>query len=240
MPIEEQKDDVESIPKIFIKFLNYFCDCGGFNTLLQHIKMKALESESKDQAELPFNALELILKLFKTLIPYLRKPDQMEILVILKTEITKRFFNLSEKEIKDTDKEFLMRLLSDCKFLLLNYLDLEVVYEMIETIELELAYKFLVSPYFEKRLKGINSLNEIAERIELTEKYGKNNETFYLNISKVNICKYLTSEIFLNWIKEHKIIDILLGDSIHIEILKRGKKFPIFFISYSIFIYFFH
>ena len=225
MPLEEQKEDNELVPKIFLKFLNYFGDCGGFHTLLQHIKTKAVDLESKEQAELPYVSLEILLKLLKKVIPYLKKQCQTEILVCLKTEITKRFVNLSEKEIKDIDKEFLMRILADCKFLLLNYLDIEVVYEMIETIELDLAYKFLVSPYFEKRLKGINSLNEIAERIEFTEKYGKNNEAFYLNMSKVAICKYLTSEIFLNWIKEFKIIDILLGDSIHIEILKRGKLF---------------
>ena len=52
-----------------------------------------------------------------------------------------------------------------------------------------------------QRLKGINSIGEIAEKIEYGEKYGA------AAMSKVSLCKYLNSEIFLRWVQEKKIIE---------------------------------
>lgn len=196
-------------------------ECGGLISLIRHFTVPTIEVEQKELFWIPYQCLDLLLKLTKCLIQYLNKTLQEEIVTCLKNEIIKRFNNLSEKEIKDLDKEFLMKVLNDCKVILGGFLDNTTLYEIIENLELDLAYKFLVSQYFEKRLKGINSINEIAERIEFTQKYGRNNESFYINMPKISICKYLNSEIFLNWIKEKKIIEILLGDSIHIEILKR-------------------
>lgn len=206
MQVENQNEEI-IIPKIFIKFVNYFGECNGFQNLIHHISSK--------NAPIPFKCLEIFLKLLNQLIQFLSQPLQTNIFNCLKIEIPKRFSNLSDKEIKDVDKEFLMKILNQCQIIMNNLGERSIVDEMVETIELDLSYKFLISQYFEKRLKGINSIGEIAEKIEYGEKYGA------AAMSKVSLCKYLNSEIFLRWVQEKKIIEILLGDSLHVEILKR-------------------
>lgn len=208
MEIEDQKDE---LPKIFYKFLNYFGECNGFQILMHHLSCQT--------PPLSFQGLELFLKLLKHLLPFLNQKLQFEFFSCLKIEIMKRFCNLTEKEIKDIDKDFLMRILVDCQYIMSNLSEKET-YEMTETVELDLSYKFLVSPYFEKRLKGINSLNEIAEKIDNLEK--PENPA---GISKISTCKYLTPQLFLEWLREKKIVQTLLGDSLHIEILKRCFNF---------------
>ena len=236
-----KEEEKPQIPLIFLKFINHFGVSGGFKSLITHLTFKALDIETKDIYNIPFSALENILKLLRNLVPFLNETLKLDILTFLKNEITKRFINLTEKDIKDIDKEFLIKILSDIKVILWKGFEPEIVFEMIESLELDLAFKFLICPYFEKRLKGIISINEIAERLEFTEKYGKHNESFYLNMSKTAICKFLTAEILMNWIKEKGLIQILLGDSIHIEILKRGffifSYFSLIFLLYVYFIF---
>jgi hypothetical protein len=38
---------------------------------------------------------------------------------------------------------------------------------MIEMTELDLALKFLKSPFFEKKIKGINEIKDILEKVEM-------------------------------------------------------------------------
>lgn len=214
MIVENQTEEL-IIPKIIIKFVNYFGECNGFQNLIHHI--------SSQTAPIPFKCLEIFLKLLNQLVPFLSQKLQIDIYNCLKIEIPKRFSNLSDKEIKDVDKEFLMKILTQCQIIMNNLGEKSTVDEMVETIELDLSYKFLISQYFEKRLKGINSISEIAEKIEYGEKYGR------AAMSKISLCRYLNSEIFLKWIREKKIIEILLGDSLHVEILKRCYIFFYFF-----------
>ncbi len=48
----------------------------------------------------------------------------------------------------------------------MEYIDDKIVYQDAENLELELALIMLKSPYLEKKLKGINEIKEIAEKIE--------------------------------------------------------------------------
>ena len=221
----KDEDDSVSTPRILLKLIDHFLISGAYKSLIHHLTTHPIdpESTSKDPINIPFFAYKLILRLLKLLTPYLNQPTQTELITLMKTGIERRFAGLTERDLKDVDKEFLMEILGDCKVLIGNISTSEDISTLVETLELQLAYKLLVCPFFEKRLKGIVSLNEIAERIDYTEKYGKYNESLYSKTASV--CRYLTSEIFTKWISENHLLNILLGDSIHIEILKRGNHF---------------
>lgn len=77
---------------------------------------------------------------------------------------------MTDKELKEIDKESAGRLITDLKdFLTLSMNDIETA-ELVETTQLQIALKFLKSTYLEKRLKGISEIKIIIERIEYTIK----------------------------------------------------------------------
>jgi hypothetical protein len=73
---------------------------------------------------------------------------------------------MSEKELKEIDKEVVGKVLNDLKdFLTLALSDAETS-ELIESNQLFMAHRFLKSIYLEKRLRGINDIKSIIERLE--------------------------------------------------------------------------
>ena len=48
----------------------------------------------------------------------------------------------------------------------MKYFRRSEIIQIHEEIELNLALKFLTSPYLEKKLKGINEIKEISDKIE--------------------------------------------------------------------------
>ena len=88
---------------------------------------------------------------------------------------------MSEKEIKEIDKEVVSRVLSEMKdFLSLHYSETET-FEMVERNQLLMAYRFLKSTYLEKRLKGLNHIKNMIEKIEMAEKIKNKNQMMMRN-----------------------------------------------------------
>jgi ubiquitin carboxyl-terminal hydrolase 9/24 len=74
---------------------------------------------------------------------------------------------MTEKELKEIDKESISRVLTELKdFLTLSMTDSET-FQLIEINQLTIALRFLKSTYLEKRLKGISDIKQMIERIEL-------------------------------------------------------------------------
>jgi hypothetical protein len=87
-------------------------------------------------------------------------------------------------------------------------MDIQIFYRIKEEIDLNLALKFLKSPFLEKKLKGLNEINEIIEKVDNHE---------FQNADKTY---YLTPSILADWLISNKILEMLIGE-LHIEILKR-------------------
>jgi ubiquitin carboxyl-terminal hydrolase 9/24 len=74
---------------------------------------------------------------------------------------------MTEKELKEIDKESISRVLTELKdFLTLSMTDSET-FQLIEINQLTIGLRFLKSTYLEKRLKGISDIKQMIERIEL-------------------------------------------------------------------------
>jgi ubiquitin carboxyl-terminal hydrolase 9/24 len=87
-------------------------------------------------------------------------------------------------------------------------MDIQIFYRIKEEIDLNLALKFLKSPFLEKKLKGLNEINEIIEKVDNHE-FQNTDKTYYL-----------TPNILADWLISNKILEMLIGE-LHIEILKR-------------------
>ena len=201
--------------------INYFGDLGGFTEIISLLTI----DESKPL--IPIKIMETLFQLLRTILDTLNEDNKGELVKVLRTALEKRFSLLTEKEIKDFDKELASSFINDSKTLFLQYLPEESVHKLLESLELDLALKYLKSPFFEKRLKGVNEIKDISERIEYTEN-NQSVDNYYYHVSRRKQMKYLTSEIFLKWISENKIVEILLGDSMHVEIIKRCHDILIF------------
>mmetsp|Transcript_29753 Transcript_29753/g.22069 ORF Transcript_29753/g.22069 Transcript_29753/m.22069 type:complete len:91 (-) Transcript_29753:91-363(-) len=83
-----------------------------------------------------------------------------------------RLDNLTENEIKELDKEIIRDTIS----VLQDYIMLSSgpdPYEVAELYELKIAEKYLRSPFFEKRVRGINDLKEIFYKVKNSQQVSK-------------------------------------------------------------------
>ncbi len=79
----------------------------------------------------------------------------MKLVQSIKEIVVNRLKGISEKELKEIDKESVARLLNDLKdFLSIGLTDVETA-EIVEQNLLLTALRFLKSTFLEKRLKGL-------------------------------------------------------------------------------------
>ena len=87
-------------------------------------------------------------------------------------------------------------------------------FSLIETLELELALKFVQCDILEKRLKGVSDLRHFVAKTTVIGKYSKP--------------RWLTAERLKEWFLERKVIELLVVDYLHAETIKRSKDIFIF------------
>lgn len=207
---------------IVAHLIEYFGQIGGFAVLLDLLKIE------EGRPLIPIKCIDIIFRLFSSMLEFLEEGLKSSVLKTLKETIEMRFSSLTDKEIKDFDKDFASNFIYEAKTLLMQHYPEQTIHQFVETMELDLALKYLKSSFFEKRIKGVNEIKEISERIEYTESHLSSNDNYYYQISRKRYVKYLTSEIFLKWLCNNKVVEILLGDSMHVEIVKRCHDILIF------------
>ncbi len=73
---------------------------------------------------------------------------------------------MTEKELKEIDKESISRVLKELKdFLTLSMNELETA-QFIELNQLNMSFRFLKSTYLEKKLKGLQEIKTMISAIE--------------------------------------------------------------------------
>jgi len=138
-----------------------------------------------------------------------------------KEMINNRLSSLTEYEIKETNKKTILNICKSIQqMFFFDHSNCDKYYE-----EMILIYNFkcLCSKNLEKRIKGITSINNIIEYIERGEKgietRGEDND------AEDNIV-WMNKKTLLQNLKDKNILNILLGEQMHEEILKRAS--PIF------------
>lgn len=78
--------------------------------------------------------------------------------------ITERLMSMTDKEMKELDKDSLMEVLWSFKSFLFLGMEDDEVFRTIEWLQLSFAVRFLKTTYLEKRLKGVQDLRNIIDR----------------------------------------------------------------------------
>lgn len=200
--------------------LDYFYDQGGFHSLWNIVL-----SNDKFSEGLPFEILDTImafLQLFKIIIEFKNIfPNELN---NIKNYFNKKLNNLTENEIKELKKGTLINTLKNYTIIL--PLDNKSQKVIFEDLYLQYHFKCLTSKNLEKRINGISAINTIIETIERRESsggYGSNYPLGRIEIDE-NI-EVLDSKSLLCFFKEKNFIEILLGENIHEEIIKRALPF---------------
>ena len=146
----------------FLNFLNYFAEIGGFDALIDALKAGNEAQEDR----MPLDVISLLVNPFRTCNTVFAETFASSLVEQVKVIVLNRLGNMTEKELKEIDKESVSRILTDLKdFFTLSMTDIETA-ELIEKNKLNIAMRFLKSTYLEKRLKGISDIKVIIEQIE--------------------------------------------------------------------------
>lgn len=111
-------------------------------------------------------------------------------------------------------------------------------------MELNVALKLLTSSYLNRKIQGLNDISEVIGEIKHNQNiyngqaYNNNNMptmqgySDFCNYDQLNDRKINPKE-FTEWIISNQIIDHLLGDSLHVEIVRRCHEILRFMCVYK-------
>ena len=86
-----------------------------------------------------------------------------------------------------------------------------------EQAELEFTLKMLKSPFLERKIKAMNEFKEFIDRADPSIEVRK--------LGDKKPFKYITQEKLKNWLIQQQVIEYILGDETHVELLKRSSTF---------------
>jgi len=141
----------------------------------------------------------------------------------VKDLIVNRLTTMTEKNLKKADKDVMTRLVAGLKsFLLLSHSEKETA-QIIETTQLYVSLRFLQCGNLEKRLKGLNDIRTMVERVVQVNKNSSKRKygIYEEEESKLPPSEFLTPDTLCDWLHENRVLEIILGGNNHIEIVKR-------------------
>lgn len=190
------------------------------NASLSSNKFPAIELEFK----VPIYVLSSFLTILLDCEQFLSKKLGLETEYFKIQEVIKQRLNfLTSLELKESKKFYINNISTIIKTLISSY-DKKQASVIYEEIVLIYYWKCLTSRVLAKRITGINCITNVIEAIEKRER-----REFTANSKKTEeevIFENTNSTILSKFFNDRKIIDYLLGESIHEEILK--KSLPVF------------
>ena len=84
-----------------------------------------------------------------------------------------RLNNMSEKEVKELEKDQIFQMLNNLTDFFRLGLDDNDIAKLSETMTLQLSLRFLKSENLEKRLKGLNEIRLMVERVNESYQFEK-------------------------------------------------------------------
>jgi hypothetical protein len=114
----------------------------------------------------------------------------------------------------------------------------------IDIMELNVALKLLMSSYLNRKIQGLNDISEVIGEIKhnqnIYNNQAYNNHNMHNLQGSSDFCSYdqlndrkINAKEFTEWIIANNIIDHLLGDSLHVEIIRRCHEILRFMCAYQ-------
>lgn len=158
-------------------FINAFGNMIGFTRVLDFISFDIKDGKGNSIKGCPFTLTMKILFAFKSAFEYLERNFAQKLAEDVCSALIYRLDNLSENEIKELDKDILHGIIEVLKdyMIIINPNDADKIGELKE---LQIAQKYLRCPFFEKRVRGINELKEIYNKVQNAANKGRNNDQY--------------------------------------------------------------
>jgi len=235
--------DTEPPKKInfFHVFLNRFAERGGIKAILDIVFQKDGDMTPAEPMPSPaychFYLIFRIIRFIEPILKELQPEIRYQLVMELKERVEQRVKKITDKEIKEFEIEILKKVFDKIEL----FIELDVVrqttfdleanhqlpseidpkkkilldfYQFRETEELNLYYRFIESPSFDKKLKGINGIREFISRLEIKAIDEKKPNKKPLN--------YFTEQTLVNWLLESRLIELIYVKNNNIELIKRS------------------
>jgi len=211
---------------IIATLIDYFNHIGGFEILFEIIfsKFDSLlqNSNSPQLLPTPFYLIFYLFQIFEFIQPFIDFTANFSSeMMKFKEYFMFRINNMSESEIKEVDKYYIEGIASSIK----NVFNIDNVKTasgiIYEELLLNYHFKCFISKNLEKRIKGISYINKAAEFLDKKD----HNKNLRMQIDDEGEEEeeyiHVDANHFFLWLKEKNILDELLGENLHEEILKR-------------------
>ncbi len=212
--IEAEEDMVYGL---FVNLFETFCAADGVKSVLEIVSTDKLEIRAAALGmsgyRLPLEMVAAMLAPFRT-VRAIAKDDICKTLVAAgMPAFAQRVSTLEVKDIKDMNKDAISTSLVLMKgFLRLAYSEEEAA-KITQTHEMTLSLKFIQSGSLERRLNGLADIRRLIERVD----YGPR----FLGQTTLHRDSWLTSEYLTRWIVDNKILEMILNENAHPELVRR-------------------
>ena len=150
-----------------LNLVQYFAEIGGFDGVLSVLR---LGMEDDKAAKVSFNMVSYLIKPFKCLNTMLTPEFSKSFTEQAMQVIVKRLGIMTEKDVKSCNKDTVDQVLKDLSNFLAISMSHQELSQVRETTELNIALRFLKGTNLEKRLKGLQDIREMIDRINKTQR----------------------------------------------------------------------
>eukprot|EP00828_Plagiopyla_frontata_P039935 TRINITY_DN5284_c0_g1_i1.p2 TRINITY_DN5284_c0_g1~~TRINITY_DN5284_c0_g1_i1.p2 ORF type:complete len:342 (+),score=59.01 TRINITY_DN5284_c0_g1_i1:762-1787(+) len=214
-------------------FINYFCNKKKFNILLYLMKTYIVYEKATPQQgqktiqksyHINLKMANLIMHIIEEQIPNFTKQFAKDIIFSFNTDLINLINQLPISDLKTSECTQAFDLIHSSTSGI-NISQFQQKSEAAEQKELTLinfAIKVLKCPYLQSKIKAINEIKAFIKLISA-------------NASGIKFFKsteyYFTSSKLQNYLNDNQVIDIILGEYFHIEVLKRSAECLEFMLS---------
>lgn len=134
--VDEVKDDIilrrNLVYGQFMNFINYFADIGGFDAIVDYLKLGNELQEDK----IPLEMISLLTHPFRNCIQIFAPTFAQQFVSSVRDILVNRLKSMTEKELKEIDKESVGRVLNDLRDFFTLAMNENETAELIETNQL--------------------------------------------------------------------------------------------------------
>ena len=139
--------------------------------------------------------------------------------------VLERLENMDDDEMKDIDRTTISNMLTEFKgFLCIGIDDEDSVDQKLESVKLSMALRFLKSSNMKKRLNGINQIKSIIEFTERSSSSSDHMRRHWQDDDSPRVSRWLKPEYLCNWLLENQLLEYILGENSHVEVVKRSTS----------------
>jgi len=214
---EEWMESNKSTGFLYPQNVNYFGHFGGFEAILERLGSRSVKMTI---AEVIAHIDPLVVARL-----YLAENFIATIAADLKNSVFRRISDLTELEVKSTEKSILLGAIGRVKELLRMILSSQEAAQITEVFELDVAFKLLNSQTLPRRIDGISHINLMIEKTYKSEHFRKHAHTMDSDDYEAETAaEWMNYKYLCKWLLAKDIVGQLYGETSHVQLATRGDE----------------